>query len=159
MSKNRNNNIKPITRVALGRCHNLGEIFDAVQEKFTGIQSFGKKINEYVDEIDCGGHEYTFVTDESMESKLDKMNIEGELKMSFMYGLVKVEGSGKYLNETNTSSNRISYSVIIKLRTKRQTLKIFNRDLRHIDTLPTDLIDPELGTHIINGITSKKTSN
>ena len=50
---NRKNIIKPITSLAFGRSHNLGEILHNLHEIFTEIQLFGKNINQYIYEIDA----------------------------------------------------------------------------------------------------------
>ena len=62
---------------------------------------------------------------------------------------MKVEGSGKYLNELKKDTKTASYNVIFKITTKRQVLNIFNRKLRDVDLLHIDMIDSTLGTHIV----------
>jgi hypothetical protein len=91
--------------------------------------------------------------DDTISEKFEKLGVEAELKMSFLAGLVKVEGSGKYLTEMKKDTKTLSYSVIFKIRTKKQILNIFNKKLRDTDILPTEIIDPSLGTHIVSGIT------
>ena len=145
--------VKSISRVALGRVHGLGEIYDAVEERFIGVSVFADSITRFTSEMDCGGSEYFFVMDDTISEKFEKLDVEAELKMSFLAGMVKVEGSGKYLKESKKDTKTLSYSVIFKIRTKKQSLNIFNRNLRNGDTLPIDLIDPSLGTHIVSSIT------
>ena len=134
--------VKTISRVALGRVHGLGEIYDAVEERFIGVSVFSDSVRKFTSEMDCGGSEYFFVMDDTISEKFEKLDVEAELKMSFLAGMVKVEGSGKYLKESKKDTKTLSYSVIFKIRTKKQSLNIFNRNLRTGDTLPIDLIDP-----------------
>jgi hypothetical protein len=145
--------VKCISRSALGRVHGLGEIYDAVEERFIGIPVFTETVEKFTTELHCGGSEYSFVMNDSINERFEKLDVQAELKMSFLCGLVKVEGSGKYLYESKKDTKTVSYSVIFKIRTKKQSLNIFNRKLRDGDLLPTDLIDPSLGTHIVSSIT------
>lgn len=39
--------IKTISRVALGRVHGIGEIYDAVQERFIGVPVFSEVVNKF----------------------------------------------------------------------------------------------------------------
>ena len=39
--------IKTISRVALGRVHGIGEIYDAVQERFIGVPEFSEAVNKF----------------------------------------------------------------------------------------------------------------
>ena len=39
--------IKTISRVALGRVHGIGEIYDAVEEKFIGVSVFSEAVNKF----------------------------------------------------------------------------------------------------------------
>jgi hypothetical protein len=52
-----------------------------------------------VTSLDCGGNEYELITSDSTKEILDKLNVDASLKASFLCGLVKVEGSAKFLKE------------------------------------------------------------
>ena len=108
--------IKPISRVALGRVHGLGEIYDTVEERFIGVPVFTESIDKFTTEMHCGGNEYSFVMDDTISEKFDKLGIESELKMSFLAGLLKIEGYGNYLTEAKKDTKTLSYSIIFKIR-------------------------------------------
>ena len=122
-----NSKIKTISRNALGRSHNLGEIYDTIEERFVGVHAFTESVEKFSSEMNCGGDECSFVLDDIMSQKFDKLGIEPELKLSFLAGLVKVQGSGKYLEEFKKDTKTLSYSVIFKIRTKSEILNILNQ--------------------------------
>ena len=39
--------IKTISRVALGRVHGIGYIFDAVEKRFIGVSVFSESVNKF----------------------------------------------------------------------------------------------------------------
>jgi hypothetical protein len=45
--------VKTISRVALGRVHGLGEIYDAVEEIFIGVSVFSDSVRKFTSEMDC----------------------------------------------------------------------------------------------------------
>merc|ERR1719153_1455775 len=50
------------------------------------------------------------------------MDIEGSVKMSFISGLVEVEGSAKFLTEKKSLTNSASVSMVMKRRSKVESL-------------------------------------
>ncbi len=64
-----------------------------------GNPVFTESIEKFTSQIHYGGKESSFVIEDTISEKFEKLGVEAELKMSFLAGLVKVETTGKYLTE------------------------------------------------------------
>jgi hypothetical protein len=91
--------------------HGLAEIYHAVEERFIGVPVFTESIDKFTSEMHCGANEYSFVMNDNISEKFEKLVVEAELKMSFFAGLVKVEGSCKYKKEMKKDTITLSYSI------------------------------------------------
>ena len=69
-----------ITRQALGRVAQLGDLYDAHTDNFCGIGIFNGNLPESVISlIDNGHNDLKYIYNDTMKEKLDKLEIEGEL--------------------------------------------------------------------------------
>ena len=102
---------KPVDKVipALGRSFTLGYLYDIrrdiiVNKSLWDIEDLkGNKVS--VDPQPYSN--FSVAISDTIEDKTSVMNIDANLKMSFLSGLIKVGGSAKYL-ETRNSSSRVS---------------------------------------------------
>ena len=78
------------------------------------------------------------------------MNVEASLKASFLCGLVKVEGSAKYLSDCKISRNQARVTLKYKTTTKFQQLA-----MNHIGRGKVEhpyVFESGLATHVVTGI-------
>jgi hypothetical protein len=137
-----------IERSALGRVARLGDLYDARSDQFQGTNIFKTRIPEsctrLTDNPSCNS---IFVNEETFSEKFDKLGIAAELKLSFLSGMVAVEGSGKYLNEEKTRTKGIKATWMNDIRTVVERLELFYDELK--DFVSFDALDTETATHFV----------
>uniref|UniRef100_A0AC34FZF4 Uncharacterized protein n=1 Tax=Panagrolaimus sp. ES5 TaxID=591445 RepID=A0AC34FZF4_9BILA len=112
-----------ITRQALGNIADLGELYDAHTDTFCSRLLFNNQIPEIcIKSVDTQRTSAEFAFKDSISEKLEKLNLEAELQASFLAGLIKVKGHGKYLSMTKTSTRQSSGSLICNMSTKASFL-------------------------------------
>ncbi|CAL1586880.1 unnamed protein product [Knipowitschia caucasica] len=60
---------------------------------------------------------FEIISSESISEKSSSLGVEASLKASFLFGLVQVEGSAKYLNDTKTSKQQARVTLQYKTTT------------------------------------------
>ena len=94
---------------------------------------FSSKLNQEVFETtDLGGICVELVKTDSIQEKFEKLNVEGELQLSVLSGLVEGRGSGAYLGEERKSARNQSMSLIYRLKTVHEELMV-RQNKEHID--------------------------
>lgn len=68
------------------------------------------------DPIDLGSNTVDLVLSDNIEEKFHKLGIDAQLQVSVLSGLVKLSGSGSYLNEERKSARAARMSCIFKVR-------------------------------------------
>uniref|UniRef100_A0A914C6Y5 Uncharacterized protein n=1 Tax=Acrobeloides nanus TaxID=290746 RepID=A0A914C6Y5_9BILA len=128
----------------------LGDLYDATKEKFIGMNIFTSKnlpkearliFNNQRVESDC-------TVSNKLSDKLNLLKVDGELKLSFLSGIVSVTGSGSYLNETRHAHSTIQCNLIYKSRTIDEKLHVTSDALR-------PFFCPSIGnegTHVVVGV-------
>lgn len=94
--------------------------------------------------------DFEIVTSESIEDKSSALDVEASLKASFLGGLVKVEGSAKYLNDQMTSKNQARVTLKYKATTKFQQLSMNHLGRGNV-THPY-VFENKMATHVVTGI-------
>jgi hypothetical protein len=96
-----------LSRPALGHVANLGTLYDARTDTFVPISLLPGQIPESaIKRTHNHTTSFEYSESDSFKEKFSKMGFNAELKASFLGGLVEVEGSGKYLNESR-DTNRV----------------------------------------------------
>ena len=94
---------------ALGRSFTLGYLYDSRRDIIINKSLWD--LEDLKDEKVNITHQpysnFSVAISDTIEDKANMMNIDANLKMSFISGLIKVGGSAKYL-ETRNSSSRVS---------------------------------------------------
>uniref|UniRef100_A0A914Q101 G domain-containing protein n=1 Tax=Panagrolaimus davidi TaxID=227884 RepID=A0A914Q101_9BILA len=145
-----------MNREAMGYFATLGKLYDAHKDAFCGPSLFSGNLEKFVIPIDSEKTEVEFIIDDSINSKLDKLNIEGELKvgvilnglikqkmfqLSFLCGFIKAGGHCKYLSTSTSKGRETSASV-------HETINISSRDI--INQISIDSIkNCPSATHVI----------
>ncbi|XP_038059663.1 uncharacterized protein LOC119730719 [Patiria miniata] len=90
---------------------------------------------------------------DNIQDKFNKLNVEAELQVSFLAGLIKLSGSGSYLGEERKSARAQSMSLIYKLRTFHEEIML----RQHKDKIDLAILSPSNGqtvnaTHVVVAI-------
>ena len=67
------------------------------------------------DPTDLGSTTVELVLSDNIEDKFSKLGLDAELQVSVLAGMVKLSGSGKYLNEERKSAKAARMSCIFKV--------------------------------------------
>jgi hypothetical protein len=141
-----------ITRKALGRTAELGSLYDTRKDQLCGITLFKSKLpKEIITSTDMPDTNYEFDLLDSYEKKFIKLDVQGELKVSVLAGLCKLEGSGKYLSDQKQSKKSVKGSVIYKITTKEENFSISSDGIKEL--INSNSLDMPDATHVVVGIT------
>jgi len=132
---------------ALGRSFHLGDLYDLKKDAVIP----GPKLwnTTSYDESNVFDTKSEVVLSESIDEKHSHFDIEAHVALSFMAGLISVEGSAKYLDDRKETNNVARVSLRIKSRTFERTLKAAL--FRKID-YPSTLEKITSATHVVSRI-------
>ena len=109
----------------------------------------GKSSSQYrIRDMLPATHFSELLMSDSLENKFSKLNIEAELSVSILSGLVKVSGSGKFLDEKRSSAKKSTMSLIynVEMRSEEITLSQLKEKINF------DALETEDATHVLTGI-------
>ncbi|XP_030299088.1 uncharacterized protein LOC115597384 [Sparus aurata] len=137
---------------ALGRPFSLGMLYDCRKDSLIpGLTLWDRSdLAEHIGERPQNYNDFEIVASESIEDKSSALNVEASLKASLLGGLVEVDGSAKYLNDSKTSKNQARVTLKYKATTKVQELSMdhLGRDnMKH-----SYVFDKGLATHVVTAI-------
>ena len=114
--------MKELHRAALGRVAKLGDLYDVRTDQFLSKSLLtGDPPESAVFSRDISNRVSDIVCPDSILEMLTKLEVEGDLKVSWMLGLVPlddVEGHARYLLEEHKNEGEVSGSLIYSLSTK-----------------------------------------
>jgi len=140
-----------IERQAIGRSGIIGSLYDMRTEQFVMGNLFQEALSpEFIQTSDCASVSYWLDFHNSQKETLDNLNIEASLKIGVMSGLLKLEGSAKYLKQTKTDSNIVRVTFIYKAKTKQEDLQVSAKGL-HEYFSSYAFENPDV-THVVVGI-------
>ena len=121
--------MEELHRAALGRVAKLGDLYDAMTDQFLPGKSLlnGDPPDSALFSLDISNRVSEIVCPDSMLEMLTKLEVEGDLKVSWMLGLVSlddVQGHARYLLEERENENEISGSMIYSFSTKVTVIRI-----------------------------------
>lgn len=141
-----------ITRPALGQVASLGALYDARTDTFVPISLLNAPIpDSAITRTDNHTIKFDYSECDSFKEKFDKLGLSAELKASFLGGMVNVDGSGSFLNETRDTNKFMQSSLYYRTTTVHETLQFMSNDLRGI--LAFNNINANFGTHVVAEIT------
>merc|ERR1719414_1042178 len=142
---------------ALGRYVCLGCLYYGSHDHISPTENFWNKetISKHSDEVKKTHERGDVVLNENTLKRLNNLDIDASLKLSFMGGLVQVKGSANYLNEKLDSKKTVSisynYLTTYGTRSLNQRLK---KDKDHADLCEEKSIGKPGGpTHVVSSIT------
>ncbi|XP_028283413.1 neoverrucotoxin subunit alpha-like [Parambassis ranga] len=137
---------------ALGQPFRLGMLYDCRRDSLVpGVTLWDSEdLMKHLGERPQSSNDFEIVASESIEGKSSALNVEASLKASFLSGLVQVDGSAKYLNDSKTSRNQARVTLKYKVTTKFQELSM--NHLGRGNMKHQDVFDKGLATHVVTGI-------
>uniref|UniRef100_A0A915C7K9 G domain-containing protein n=1 Tax=Parascaris univalens TaxID=6257 RepID=A0A915C7K9_PARUN len=139
-------------RAALGRIALHGELYNAHTDQFLGgISIFRKPLPAYVlRTIDDDFVKCDVKYSNSLSQRCENLGVEGELKLSICFGLISLDGSGKYVLDDSKSARSCSIALLYQSRTKVEKLNVFGEEVRKL--ISTDVLENVGATHVVTEI-------
>ena len=134
----------------MGSIGRLGDLYDAKTDKFCGISVFREHLLPDSSAVSCTDNHYSKISvtvTNSLKEKLNVLNIEGDLKLSILAGLVNLHGSGKYLNEKKTSFKSVECAMVCSNTTVVEHLDLFNDEVK--SRISDDALTHPTATHVV----------
>ncbi|CAG8697884.1 1381_t:CDS:1, partial [Ambispora gerdemannii] len=103
-----------------------------------------------INQVNIHNSELLSEYEDSYKEKFEKLDIEDELRISFLAGLVASEGSGNYLNDVKKSFKNIKGTLLYKLTSVYEYLDIYHDDVKANISI-NELTHTE-ATHAVIGI-------
>ena len=137
---------------ALGRPFGLGMLYDRRSEKLI----LGKTLwsPDHLDQaVNTITKPYTnseVLAEDTIDDKASALNIEASIKLSFLGGLVNVEGAAKYLDDRKTSSRHSR--VVLKYETTTELKQLTMEHLGRGKVQYPEVFDQDIATDVVVGI-------
>lgn len=108
----------------LGWPMSLGMLYDCRKDTpIPGVTLWDvKTLRSNSDVHSCESSEFNVTADDSMENKTHSLNVEADVKLSFLGGLLNLDGAAKYLN--NNHSSAYQARVVLKYSCKSSIEKL-----------------------------------
>ncbi|KAE8290495.1 Stonustoxin subunit alpha [Larimichthys crocea] len=137
---------------ALGRPFSVGMLYDCRKDSLVpGMTLWDHDdLIKHVRERPQNYNDFEIVASESIEGKSKALNVNASLKASFLGGLVQVDGSAKYLNDSKTSKNQARVTLKYKATTKVQELSM--NHLGRGNVKHPYVFDKGLATHVVTAV-------
>jgi hypothetical protein len=75
------------------------------------------------------------VGNNTYSEKLNLLNIKGELQLSILAGLIKLEGYGKFLEDKKESVRSVQSSLLYNILTKKESLESVQKSISELDCI------------------------
>lgn len=144
---------KTIERSAIcpGPMGYLGELYNVRTEKFSSIKFFCNPLPEgTIETREFNSGKYDYSEDDTFTDRYRLLKVEGELKLSVMFGLSKLTGHGEYLSKEKKSERTVSCSLLYNYRTLHEKLLINFEKIK--DCIDKNVLGDDNYTHVITEI-------
>ena len=133
----------------LGRPFQLGTLYDCRNDGLIpgvtlwGPDTLGTAISKPMETSD-----FEVITEDSLSEKSHQLDVSAGLKLSFLSGLVKAGGSGKFLYDRTTSKSQARVSLRYKSTSRFEQL-----DMRHLGKYEYPRVfDDDIATHVVTAV-------
>ncbi|XP_068585333.1 stonustoxin subunit beta-like [Cebidichthys violaceus] len=136
----------------LGRPFTLGMLYDARKDALIpGWTLWDDKTlqGKITESVQSSSH-FEITESDTIESKSSLLDVEASLKASFLCGLIKIEGSAKYLNDQKKFKNQSRVTCQYKSTTHFKQLSM--SDLVTLDANQMEVVKKSSATHVVTGI-------
>ena len=137
---------------ALGRPFDLGMLYDRRSDQLI----IGKTLwsldylSRAVNTITKPYTNSEVLAEDTIDDKTSALNIEASIKMSFLGGLVNVQGAAKYLDDRKTSSNHSR--VVLKYEVTTELKQLTMEHLGRGKVQYPEVFDQDIATDVVVGI-------
>lgn len=140
-----------LTVTALGRVALIGDLYDARRDSFVGLSLLQTKLPpQFVDSTQNRHSDVKYLMQNTLEEKMSVLDVRAEAKLSILWGLITITGSGKYFNDKKQTTQSVKVSLANLVKTEYERINLSGVDERKfIDLDILRIID---ATHVVIGI-------
>ena len=137
---------------ALGRPFDLGMLYDRRSEKLILGKTLWSPdhLSQAVNTITKPYTNAEVFAEDTIDDKTRALNIEASIKLSFLGGLVNVQGAAKYLDDRKTSSHHSR--VVLKYETTTELKQLTMEHLGRGKVQYPEVFDQDIATDVVVGI-------
>uniref|UniRef100_A0A4W5JHG4 Uncharacterized protein n=1 Tax=Hucho hucho TaxID=62062 RepID=A0A4W5JHG4_9TELE len=141
-----------LSNAALGRPFSLGMLYDCRSDHLIpGLTLWDEEsLRRDIITTDEPFTDFKVITSDSTADKYSVLNVNGSLKASCLAGLVKVEGSAKYLKDVKESQNQARVTLWYTTTRKNTQLSMNQLGQEHIKY--KEVFREGIATHVVTGI-------
>nr|XP_029500597.1 stonustoxin subunit beta-like [Oncorhynchus nerka] len=143
---------RTLSLAAMGRPFSLGMLYDCRNDYLIpGLTLWDEEaLGKHIITTDKTFTDFKVITSDSTADKFSVLNVNGSLKASFLAGLVKVEGSAKYLKDVKESQNQARVTLCYTTTKKNSQLAMNHLGQEHIKY--KEVFSQGIATHVVTGI-------
>ena len=137
---------------ALGRPFDLGMLYDRRSEELILGKTLWSPdhLSQAVNTITKPYTNSEVLAEDTIDDKASALNVESSLKLSFLGGLVNVQGAAKYLDDRKTSSHHSR--VVLKYETTTELKQLTMEHLGPGKVQYPEVLDQDIATDVVVGI-------
>ena len=137
---------------ALGRPFDLGMLYDRRSDQLVVGKTLWSPdhLGQAVSTIPKPYTNSEVLAEDTIDDKTSALNIEASLKLSFLGGLVNVQGAAKYLDDRKTSSHHSR--VVLKYETTTELKQLTMEHLGRGKVQYPEVFDQDIATDVVVGI-------
>ncbi|XP_063873078.1 uncharacterized protein LOC135107310 [Scylla paramamosain] len=136
---------------ALGRPFRLGMLYDSRTEKMIpGITLWDQSTLEKRTVQQLETSDFHVLCSDSLDDKASALEVDASLKLSFLGGLVDVQGAAKYLDNRRNANNQERVTLYYKCTTKAESMTM--EQLGQGKVQHPDVFDHGTATHVVTSI-------
>ena len=137
---------------ALGRPFDLGMLYDRRSEKLILGKTLWSPdhLSQAVNTITKPYTNSEVLAEDTIDDKTSALNIEASIKLSFLGGLVNVQGAAKYLDDRKTSSHHSR--VVLNYETTTELKQLTMEHLGRGKVQYPEVFDQDIATDVVVGI-------
>ncbi|KAK5199158.1 hypothetical protein LTR92_001631 [Exophiala xenobiotica] len=141
-----------LKRASLGQGATIGGLYDARRDVFlSGSLVDGDIPEDAVTHVTVDQSKTSVGKNASLKQKLEKLEMNNELRASFLAGMVKPQGAAKYLSQKRDALPTVHRALYHTVTTKQETLDFSSTSLKSL--LDFSSLSEGAATHVITGIT------
>ncbi|KAK8745270.1 hypothetical protein OTU49_000101, partial [Cherax quadricarinatus] len=140
-----------LSLAGLGRPFRLGMLYDCTKDQLIpgrtlwDISTLEKRVVQPNNSSD-----FKVITSDSLEDKASALNVNGNLKLSLLSGMLEVSGSGKYLSNEKSSNKHERVTVQYKCTTRSEQMTMDQLGPGKVQY--PNVIKEETATHVVTEI-------
>lgn len=110
-----------VTVAAVGRVAKIGDLYDVRTDQFLNISLMKEKLPASIiqtRDVHTSPYSVHYANMDTLKEKLDFLDIQNELRISVLCGLIEVDGSAKFLNYKKSNGESAQATLSYRFFTK-----------------------------------------